>query len=244
MRSRPYLLEVQSGGNSADSTGVMAAIGLLVYIGFMVRLLTPLISQINFFGEDGNDNIVVVPTKSLPDKYSTPGFFGVSPAQTAAPIVVVVATSSMTQTPYPTYTPYPSITPFSTPNNLSLTVQYSYYWPPLLGPNCHPENLKKTGGCKDVTASGLPWSHYRGRGVAIPLVWAGTVPLFSIVRVLSPVDLIGDYLVLDYCGACTKSEYPDLVWLDFLDDTQRLQWSADMQVEILPPGSVVVEPLQ
>jgi len=151
-----------------------------------------------------------------------------SPTSMASPTLAVSATPMASATP-----PY-----------MTFQAQYSYYWPPLLGPNCHPANLLPQGGCKDTTSSGLPWSHYRGRGVAIPLTWQGTVPLLSVIRVLLPVEMMGDYLVIDYCGLCTKAEYPGLIWLDFLDDHLRLPWSADMSVIVLPPGLVDVSPIR
>jgi len=198
----------------------------------MASMIWPSLDKINWIGEDGTESMVRMEPTLTP--YPA-GYTGVSPYDLNTPMVVIVATPAggeIPPTPYPTYTPYPTFTAVS---YLTLTVQYSYYWPPLLGPNCHPDNVRG-GKCLDTTSSGLKWSEYRGRGVAIPLTWAGTVPLLSVVRVLHPVTMIGDYLVIDYCGACTKSEYPDLVWLDFLDDTQRLDWSADMQVQILPPA--------
>ena len=63
----------------------------------------------------------------------------------------------------------------------------------------------------------MKWTEYKGKGVAIPIQWAGRVPFLSVVRVLSPLEFVGEYYVIDYCGACLKEDYPNMVWFDFLD---------------------------
>ena len=236
MKSRPYLLEVQSGGNGADVAGVVAFLGFLSYISFMVYLFLPMVGNIPFFSEA---DTAIERAEMMPRFTSTPVYPHSYTGVTIGGNSNLFVTSTLppvvppTYTAYPTYTPLPTLSPQF--NNMILNVQYSYYWPPLLGPNCHPDNVLPSGGCKDTTASGEPWTKWRGKGVAIPIQWLDRIPFYSIVRVISPPEMIGDYTVVDLCGGCIKAEYPDLIWFDFLDDHLILNWSSDLVVEIIPP---------
>lgn len=139
----------------------------------------------------------------------------------------------LTFTPYPTYTPYPTQPPIV---GKLAAIGYSYYWPPWGPPNCAAENWHADlNYCDDVTASGLPWSQYIGRAVAVPVQWRDWLPLGSSVRVHSPPEMVGLYLVIDYCGKCIKPE--GHIYLDFLDNRARLNWTVPMLVEfiVLPP---------
>jgi len=140
--------------------------------------------------------------------------------------------------PLPTYTPYPSPSPYPSPTPAPLAgeyiaVGYSYYWPPWGPPNCHSDNWdEKYNICKDTTASGKKWTEYIGRGVAVPIQWAERVPLGSRLHVWSPESMVGDYTVIDYCGGCIKPE--GHIYIDFLDNYQRLNWTVPMLIQILP----------
>lgn len=166
-----------------------------------------------------------------------------------------------TFTPYPTYTPYPTNTPLvdwlrgspePTQNSFSpsqVNWVFSYYYPPLVSQreenpnyevNCHVDNWiwnaqsTRVTGCKDVTASGLPWSEYimynsleYMGGVAVPY-HPDTCPVFSelcqpvypmgaVIRVVSPSQIAGDYLVVDICPACSNYvQSHGVLFLDFL----------------------------
>jgi hypothetical protein len=135
-----------------------------------------------------------------------------------------------TYTPLPTYTPYPTQRPMT---GQVLAVGYSYYYPPFGPPNCALENWKDDAYCLDTTASGLPWSDYIGLGVAVPWEWRESVPLLSTLTVYSPYEMVGDYLVVDYCGDCIKKE--GHIYVDFLDNRMRLAWTVPMLVSISPP---------
>lgn len=154
-------------------------------------------------------------------------------------------TSPATYTPYPTYTPPSTVTPVApwmrdTPTPVyipldPLTVNwvFSYYYPDLVAKmaenpeyavNCHEANWiyndQKTRviGCKNTTASGLPWKEYmmdrsehidfRG-GIAVPVYpempvsWEFALyPAGTVLTISSPVQIAGDYLVIDLCGGC------------------------------------------
>ena len=229
MKSRPYLLEVQAGGNGADSAGVMAFFGLLGYVAFMVIILVPSVRQINWIGEKGKGApMVVVPTNSnggMPTQY-TSNYSGVSPHE-----AFVTATLAPTPTLVPTATssPVPSPTVLA---HMVVTVGYSYYWPPFGPPNCDNANWDGTT-CKDISASGLPWSAFVGRGMTIPYQWKEAVPLRSWVHVSGPPEVAGDWFVMDYCGDCLRSDRP-LPNVDFLQSKQALPWNVPILIEIYP----------
>jgi len=100
----------------------------------------------------------------------------------------------------------------------------------------------KVIGCKDITASGEKWSEffidqtegYRG-GVAVPYhpdtcQWDEAThliidmefcqpiyPMYAVIHVSAPVELEGDYLVIDICPACFAYVHTNSVlFLDFL----------------------------
>jgi hypothetical protein len=191
-------------------------------------------------GSSASASSVTVTPTPLPDYPINPqdGFYassdpsvyvGSTPGAPVASPGLPVAEIQPTYTPYPTLTPYPTQRPFF---GTIMAIGYSYYFPPLGPPNCSAENWKEFY-CEDVTASGLPWSDYIGRGVAVPLAWAEYIPLGSTVRVHSPESMIGDYVVLDYCGGCIKPE--GHIYFDFLDNRARLNWTVPMLVEIIKP---------
>lgn len=157
----------------------------------------------------------------------------------------VVSPTAILSTPYPTYTPYPTPTVVSftpTPAYTLASFLYSYYDPNLGGVNCHSANWDGHK-CADTTASGIRWSQYVGHAVAIPPSWydAG-LGYGSVLRVISPSSMLGDYTVIDLCPGCEAKNWPDGQYrLDFLDDRQRLTWAYPMQaliVNIVPPVEV------
>jgi len=154
----------------------------------------------------------------------------VSPSGPAA--VVPLASAVQIQ---PTFTPYPTLTPYPTQQPIVgqlLAIGYSYYWPPWGPPNCDLGNWhERENYCDDVTASGLPWSKYIGHGVAVPYEWRDIIPLGSTIRVHTPLEMIGDYIVLDFCGHCIKPE--GHIYFDFLDNRARLNWTVPMLVEVI-----------
>ena len=143
---------------------------------------------------------------------------------------VVQQDVQVTFTPYPTYTPFPTQRPVV---GRLMAVGYSYYWPPFGPPNCSDLNWHADlNFCDDTTASGLRWTLYVGVAVAVPLEYREFILLGATVRVHSPSSMVGDYLVIDYCGSCIKEE--GHIYFDFLDNRQRLAWTVPMLVEILP----------
>ena len=137
--------------------------------------------------------------------------------QTALPAATPAAPTATLAAPAATPAA-PTATPASP---LTLYAGYSYYYPPLGGVNCGTWD-DNTGTCADVTASGLPWSSYLGRGVALHPDMLAVCPLMSILHVSSPVDVAGDYIVLDVCPGCYFEGKGYL--FDFLSDRQVLPW--------------------
>ena len=148
-----------------------------------------------------------------------PGFIV---AATDAPTVVASAT--------PTLVPTAVVTPTSEYKTDVLEVRYSYYNPDLGGVNCHTANWNGYS-CADTTASGIPWRAYVGKAVAVPPSWLGIVSYGSVLRVLEPDPIKGDYVVIDICNWCETNYWPDHTWrLDFLDTAQRLPWAFPVKV--------------
>lgn len=166
------------------------------------------------------------------------------------PSPVASATSSPSPVPTETITPIssPTITPVPIRRvvNVDAVFAYSYYYPPLLGPNCSVENTLPDGSCRDSTSSGQTWSDKIGRAVAIPIEYSliyypnsnvpycevmrlPCIPFGSNVYVSAPPEIVGNYTVIDTCGACIKN---GLVYIDFLDSIQRLNWSVPVYATI------------
>lgn len=156
-----------------------------------------------------------------------------SGTQTALPLLINPPTAQYlqpTMTSYPTFTPYPTQIKKSVLGEI-YAIGYSYYFPAWGGVNCHPDNWIDNSYCKDTTASGLPWTQYIGKGVAVPYEWRDKLPLLSVIRVLDNVVMQGEYLVVDYCGDCIKEE--GHIYFDFLDNRQRLAWTVPLLVEVV-----------
>jgi len=166
-----------------------------------------------------------------------------------APTVTVSPTPEILYTAGPTNTTVPTATPTEGPLSLlyTFTFGYSYYYPPLGPPNCSDENWDGVR-CLDSTSSGRPWSNAIGAGVAIPIEYSTLIPrdstvswcvlyhkpcipFFALVRV-SDGPMRGDWVVIDTCGSCIKN---NIVYLDFLDDRQKMDWSLPVEVEIWIP---------
>jgi len=175
----------------------------------------PINDQNQFYASSGNlnENTPMAPN-------STPN---------PSDIVPQVAQIQATYPPLPTYTPYPTQRAIY---GSVIAVGYSYYFPPLGPPNCSDANWHEVY-CDDITASGLPWTKYISQGVAVPYEWRdwGWVDFGDTIRVHTPYDMVGDYIVLDTCGDCIKKE--GHVYLDFLDNRARLNWTVPMLVEII-----------
>lgn len=158
--------------------------------------------------------------------WGSPFVVSTSPTPTLPIIPTLSPTLTLSPIPAPSPTPTPTPTPTLIPIPAIPTLPpvyagaYSYYYPPLGGANCHPANWSdERQSCADVTASGLPWTAYIGRGVAIPPsrwdAWR-----LCVLTVLYPPTIAGDYLIIDVCPACEQGDY-----LDFLDSAQRLPWT-------------------
>ena len=140
--------------------------------------------------------------------------------------VGIISTPAAIITPSPT----PPVSP--APTSELLLFGYSYYFPDLGGTNCHPANWDGAS-CANTTASGAGWREYIGRGVAIHQSMIEKYPYGTIFRVLSPQSIAGDYTVIDLCAGCIRPDAPDMMWIDFLDDSQKLNWSVPVLIEVV-----------
>lgn len=154
------------------------------------------------------------------------------PASTSTPERVVVEIMPVVITPTPQATA--AVTPTFAPGYYqTVDVLYSYYNPALGGVNCHTDNWNGST-CADTTASGIRWSEYLGKGVAIPPSWkAAGIGYGSVFHVLEPAALVGDYTVVDLCSGCEANIWPDGMYrLDFLNDRQLLSWAYPVKIEL------------
>ena len=103
---------------------------------------------------------------------------------------------------------------------------YSWYDPSLGYPNCWDwDEVNKE--CHSMMSSGQDWHNYYGRAVACPLEY----PLGTVIRVIEPDALKGDWTCLDRGAAIVGSR------LDFLTHgaTPGLGWYDGLQAEVILP---------
>jgi hypothetical protein len=142
-------------------------------------------------------------------------------------------------TPTPTVLPTPFLaslpTPLPTPTlavapRHSVRALYSYYYPPLGGPNCAPSNWRD-GQCFSQLL-GFPWQAWLGRSLALH---PDVVPYFGMgacLRVTLPDGKIEYRVLADQCPACL--DYRG-VWVDLLDNRQRYNWGDPVYLEEVSP---------
>jgi hypothetical protein len=155
---------------------------------------------------------------------------------TGSPTTVKIAP---TYTMYPTLTPVPSYTPV-----LGEPFYYSRYDPSLLDRSvdlnedgscknvedgiCHTMNCfdydLDAGECVSMMTTGLDWKDYFGKSVAC----GAEYPLYTIFRVITPMQIAGDYECLDRCPACTGKKI-----LDFLSTVWTLNWNYTLSVQVI-----------
>jgi hypothetical protein len=159
------------------------------------------------------------------------------PAVTFTPVPVVkpvgqpitptpmIATPTLPHTPpTPTPTPTPSVAP-----RHAVVLGYSYYWPPLGGANCHPDNWQD-GRCT-AKLLGLPWERWEGVGIALSADLLRYIPLGSCVLTTLPDGKKEYRIVADVCPLCSVNGS----WVDFLEPVQRYDWAAPVYVEEVSP---------
>jgi hypothetical protein len=215
-------LDASAKGQSARKTAI--ANGTVIYRAIVAPNITPLPTATKpvWMGSDGSAYLTATlqPTPT-PTKTRVPEN---TPTSTATnPQTVISSTSPVQAGFFPGYTDY--------------YFMFSYYYPPLLGVNCHPDNVLADGECKDITSSGRKWSewvfdktvdkNFRG-GVAVPMSY----PLGIVFSVSYPESMKGDYLAVDYCPAC--DDYPGVTFLDFLAETKPVQFWQPIKATIRP----------
>ena len=137
-------------------------------------------------------------------------------------------------------TPVPTTVPTAEPTTEpQLRARLSYYWPPNLGPNCHPDNVVD-GQCTSWLTDGHRWHHWswwheKYATVACP----SEFPLGT--KFYIPA-LKNTYLCIDRGGAVYTIEYDGRVRLDILQ--RDPVWVADGEVvrdKFSPAGSYIVD---
>jgi hypothetical protein len=128
-----------------------------------------------------------------------------------------------TYTPYPTYTVYPTITAVPTEDGwFDVTFEYSYYDPTLGGVNCADWD-EVEGTCRSMMANGDDWRRHYGEAVACPLSY----PLGTIIDVISPAVIAGEWVCMDWCPVCKEGDL-----IDFLQHAQSLPWREKVYVRV------------
>ena len=134
-------------------------------------------------------------------------------------------------TPVPP-TPEPTVEP-------PLQARLSYYWPPNLGPNCHPDNVVN-GECTSWLTDGQRWHHWswwheKYATVACPSEYSlGT-------KFYIPA-LTTTYLCIDRGGAVYTIEHDGSVRLDILQrDPIWVENGMVVRDEFSPAGSYIVD---
>jgi len=147
-------------------------------------------------------------------------------ASTPSP-VPVVPTSTLVPMLTPTLVPTPT---FVIAPRHAIQGLYSYYYPPLGGPNCAPSNWVD-GQCI-ARLLGRPWQDWLGRALALH---PELVPYFGMgacLRVVLPDGQIEYRVLADVCPACYNSAG---WWVDLLDTHQRYQWGQPVLLEEVSP---------
>ncbi|MCD4760066.1 hypothetical protein K8R33_04205 [archaeon] len=110
---------------------------------------------------------------------------------------------------------------------------YSYYNPALGGVNCHEDNWDVNYEmCKNTTASGKGWKEYIKKGVAIHPDLLNDLPFGTIIEVTDPIELVGEYEVIDLCMGCLPRGIDQYYYIDFLDRIQVLAWSEEVKIKV------------
>lgn len=220
MQHRPFLNSRRSGGANYLLTGLQTwlILGVLAYFGRgMFGIFLPGPGNQNTYREVGKYVGVQVSTVPTVSGSFAIGVPTVAPSPT--PIVVVInVVTPVARTAGVGVTPIPD-------DGREYDVGYSYYDPSLGGINCHSANWDGSK-CADTTASGIKWSDYMGRGVAMAPSWLAQLGYGTVIYVTSPTVLVGYYTVVDICCGCEATNWADGRFrMDFLDVSQKLQWA-------------------
>jgi hypothetical protein len=146
-----------------------------------------------------------------------------------ADILALTGTPTITRTAEPTSTAtmIPTATMMSTATIpfRAVSWQYSYYNPALGGVNCAvwDENSQK---CISSMSSGLDWHNFYDKAVACPLSY----PLWTKIEVVTPEELRGVWVCMDYCAVCKENDI-----IDFLQLRQYLPWRTPIQSKVYFP---------
>ena len=246
LTQHPYLNERPGGGS-----GVGRALQNWMFIAVMIYFLAPIFSTVG--ASPSQEEQLLSENEALQSMVTvidvtpvTVGGINVPqptpyPVQEITPTYTVTPEPTFTSTPEPTFTPSPTATvdmqSICIPRVVDgvqdgdkMTFGYSYYYPDLGFPSCHPDNWNGST-CADTTSSGLSWRAYLDKGgIAVPY----GIPLMSTIIVKSPADLAGKYLAIDYCPCCAREGTSEL-WLDFLSSYQALPWASPVVVKIKFP---------
>lgn len=140
-----------------------------------------------------------------------------TPSNTYTVVVVIGVLSLVTYSLYYLGNEY---TLFSSTSE-DIEAKISWYWPPLLGPNCA---RAKNGECVSHMASGEPWENWVDRAVACPKEYPfGTIFIIDGRR----------WVCMDRGGAIVRVN-DNTIWLDMLTRRPLYRYGTVVDVTIIP----------
>lgn len=105
-------------------------------------------------------------------------------------------------------------------NSVQTRAKISWFWPPLLGPNCA---VVRNGECVSRMASGQPWQNWVGKAVACPSEYP-----FGTIFVIEGRN----WVCLDRGGAITRINN-NTIWLDMLSNKPLYKFGTVLDVTII-----------
>lgn len=106
------------------------------------------------------------------------------------------------------------------PTNSQMRAKISWYWPPLLGPNCA---VVRNGECVSRMASGQPWQNWAGKAVACPPEFP-----FGTIFIIDGRH----WVCLDRGGAITRIN-ENTIWLDMLTSKPVYKFGTVVDVTVI-----------
>lgn len=106
------------------------------------------------------------------------------------------------------------------PSTAQMRAKVSWYWPPLLGPNCA---VVRNGECISRMASGQPWQNWIGKAVACPAEFP-----FGTIFIIDGRH----WICLDRGGAITRIN-ENTIWLDMLSNKPVYKFGTIVDVTVI-----------
>lgn len=102
-----------------------------------------------------------------------------------------------------------------------IKAKLSWYWPPLLGPNC---SIARDGRCVSRMASGQRWENWIDRAVACPEEFP-----FGTIFVIDGKQ----WVCMDRGGAIVRID-KDTIWLDMLTRKPIYRYGSEVNAIVIP----------